>query len=179
MVARHRRRLGVMNIRLPPLLVNIYVIALAIPLAHWLLQPYIGYFNARTKVDDIRAVISIPTGDAVTQASAQTGIEQTARTADGYRTTFGTHRPRRTSRTPAHQMQASQGDLPTNEAGQIVTRSRVYADVNGNMPDAYSNYDNLQVEWGSQENYEIIRKIGRGKYSEVFEGVNVANSKSC
>ncbi|KAJ1854071.1 Casein kinase II subunit alpha [Coemansia sp. RSA 1853] len=76
-------------------------------------------------------------------------------------------------------MQASQGDLPTNEAGQIVTRSRVYADVNGNMPDAYSNYDNLQVEWGSQENYEIVRKIGRGKYSEVFEGVNVDNNKAC
>lgn len=25
----------------------------------------------------------------------------------------------------------------------------------------------------SQENYEVIRKIGRGKYSEVFEGVDI------
>jgi casein kinase II subunit alpha len=26
----------------------------------------------------------------------------------------------------------------------------------------------------SQENYEIIKKIGRGKYSEVYEGINTA-----
>ena len=29
------------------------------------------------------------------------------------------------------------------------------------------------------ENYEIVRKIGRGKYSEVFEGINVANNEKC
>ena len=23
--------------------------------------------------------------------------------------------------------------------------------------------------WGDQDNYEVIRKLGRGKYSEVFE----------
>lgn len=34
--------------------------------------------------------------------------------------------------------------------------------------------DNLSVQWGTQDNYEILRKVGRGKYSEVFEGVNVA-----
>lgn len=27
------------------------------------------------------------------------------------------------------------------------------------------------------ENYELIRKIGRGKYSEVYEGINVTNDK--
>lgn len=25
------------------------------------------------------------------------------------------------------------------------------------------------MNWGDQEDYEVIRKIGRGKYSEVFE----------
>jgi hypothetical protein len=30
-----------------------------------------------------------------------------------------------------------------------------------------SRKDNLQVQWGSQEHYEIVRKVGRGKYSEV------------
>ena len=29
----------------------------------------------------------------------------------------------------------------------------------------------------SQENYEIIKKIGRGKYSEVYEGINTATSE--
>lgn len=27
--------------------------------------------------------------------------------------------------------------------------------------------DNLVVQWGVQDNYEIVRKVGRGKYSEV------------
>lgn len=31
---------------------------------------------------------------------------------------------------------------------------------------AYAS-DNLVVQWGSQDNYEIVRKVGRGKYSEV------------
>ncbi|KAG5648206.1 Activated CDC42 kinase 1 [Asterophora parasitica] len=39
--------------------------------------------------------------------------------------------------------------------------------------------DNLQVQWGSQDHYEIVRKVGRGKYSEVFEGVNVVTEEKC
>jgi casein kinase II subunit alpha len=31
----------------------------------------------------------------------------------------------------------------------------------------------------TQDNYEVIRKVGRGKYSEVFEGMNVANNTKC
>jgi serine/threonine protein kinase len=31
---------------------------------------------------------------------------------------------------------------------------------------------------GTQDNYEILRKVGRGKYSEVFEGVNVAGASA-
>ncbi|KAG1463103.1 hypothetical protein G6F46_001049 [Rhizopus delemar] len=57
--------------------------------------------------------------------------------------------------------------------------ARCYADVNSKLPPSYWDYDNLQVEWGSQENYEIIRKVGRGKYSEVFEGINIANNEKC
>jgi casein kinase II subunit alpha len=30
-----------------------------------------------------------------------------------------------------------------------------------------------------QDNYEIIRKVGRGKYSEVFEGMNVVTNERC
>jgi casein kinase II subunit alpha len=63
--------------------------------------------------------------------------------------------------------------------------------------------DNLQVQWGSQDHYEIVRKVGRGKYSEVrvlrqavfllhpliivqpagiyqvFEGINVVSEEKC
>lgn len=27
----------------------------------------------------------------------------------------------------------------------------------------------LLQQWGDQDNYEVVRKVGRGKYSEVFE----------
>ncbi|KAI7873190.1 casein kinase II subunit alpha [Mucor mucedo] len=57
--------------------------------------------------------------------------------------------------------------------------ARCYADVNAKMPTAYWDYDNLQVEWGTQDNYEIIRKVGRGKYSEVFQGINITNNQQC
>jgi hypothetical protein len=44
---------------------------------------------------------------------------------------------------------------------------RVYADVNVHRPREYWDYEALTVNWGDQEDYEVIRKIGRGKYSEV------------
>ncbi|KAJ3348319.1 Casein kinase II subunit alpha [Entophlyctis luteolus] len=57
--------------------------------------------------------------------------------------------------------------------------ARIYADVNAGKPREYWDYDNLNIVWGNQENYEIIRKIGRGKYSEVFDGINVTNNSKC
>lgn len=38
--------------------------------------------------------------------------------------------------------------------------ARVYADVNANMPRAYWDYDSVNISWGVQENYEVVRKIG-------------------
>jgi casein kinase II subunit alpha len=37
--------------------------------------------------------------------------------------------------------------------------------------------ENLNFLYRSQENYEIIKKIGRGKYSEVYEGINTLNNE--
>ena len=36
------------------------------------------------------------------------------------------------------------------------------------------DYESLQVQWGEQDDYEVVRKVGRGKYSEVFEGIQVS-----
>ena len=85
-----------------------------------------------------------------------------------------------------------------------MSRARVYPDVNTKRPREYWDYENLTITWGcvfvlpfsraqlcvrpppaahsvyrDQENYEVIRKIGRGKYSEVFDGINVVSGERC
>ncbi|CDK25038.1 unnamed protein product [Kuraishia capsulata CBS 1993] len=51
--------------------------------------------------------------------------------------------------------------------------ARVYTWANKNKPEDYFDYENISISWGSPEKYEIIRKVGRGKYSEVFEGYEI------
>ena len=50
----------------------------------------------------------------------------------------------------------------------MMSRARVYADVSATRPREMWDYDNYEIEWGSQDDYEVVRKVGRGKYSEVF-----------
>ncbi len=57
--------------------------------------------------------------------------------------------------------------------------ARVYADVNSKKPRSYSDYENFKISWRPQDDYEVFRRIGRGKYSEVFEGRNTANKQKC
>lgn len=65
------------------------------------------------------------------------------------------------------------------QRGGQVSVATVYTDVNIHRPPDYWDYDNLQVRWGNQDDYEVVRKVGRGKYSEVFEGVNIVNDEKC
>lgn len=46
--------------------------------------------------------------------------------------------------------------------------SRVYVDAVPN--EEYADYDSFSPSWSPPDDYEIVRKLGRGKYSEVFEG---------
>jgi casein kinase II subunit alpha len=57
------------------------------------------------------------------------------------------------------------------------SQSRVYADANAHKPREYWDYESHIVEWGNQDDYQIVRKLGRGKYSEVFEGINTVNNE--
>jgi len=57
--------------------------------------------------------------------------------------------------------------------------SRYHAYANDKKPKEYWDYENMNLQWGDQENYEVVRKVGRGKYSEVFEGINVTNGEKC
>jgi len=65
------------------------------------------------------------------------------------------------------------------KARTVKSRARVYAEVNQHRPSEYWNYEALTVNWGDQDDYEVVKKIGRGKYSEVFEGVNMTNNEKC
>ena len=93
----------------------------------------------------------------------------------------------------------------------MMSRARVYADVNVTRPKDYWDYETLSIQWGwaaqrrcslhawdaaghhvmggskhcvrcpcrNQDDYEVVRKVGRGKYSEVFEGINTVNNQKC
>ncbi|KAF5463688.1 hypothetical protein F2P56_013836, partial [Juglans regia] len=63
--------------------------------------------------------------------------------------------------------------------GAMSSKARVYAEVNVVRPKEYWDYESLTVQWGDQDDYEVVRKVGRGKYSEVFEGLNVNSNERC
>jgi casein kinase II subunit alpha len=52
-------------------------------------------------------------------------------------------------------------------------------DLPPTRPKEYWDYESLVINYNTQDNYEIVKKIGRGKYSEVFEGVNIVNNEKC
>jgi len=58
--------------------------------------------------------------------------------------------------------------------------ARCHIHYNANQPRAYWDYNSYEVQWGSPEQYAILTKIGRGKYSDVFQGVNTeTNARVC
>mmetsp|Transcript_23848 Transcript_23848/g.60283 ORF Transcript_23848/g.60283 Transcript_23848/m.60283 type:complete len:345 (-) Transcript_23848:1447-2481(-) len=67
----------------------------------------------------------------------------------------------------------------SRKANALRTVARVYSQVNVERPREYWDYESLAINWGEQDDYEVYRKIGRGKYSEVFEGFNVVNGEKC
>jgi casein kinase II subunit alpha len=59
------------------------------------------------------------------------------------------------------------------------SKARVYSEINVVRPKEYWEYEALNVQWGFQDEYEVVRKVGRGKYSEVFEGVHCTDNEKC
>lgn len=59
--------------------------------------------------------------------------------------------------------------------GVPFVRPRYYSEVNAKRSREYWDYENLSVNWGNQDDYEIVRKIGRGKYCEAFEGLHLSS----
>ncbi|KAJ5072720.1 casein kinase ii subunit alpha [Anaeramoeba ignava] len=57
--------------------------------------------------------------------------------------------------------------------------SRVYPDVNTQQPKDYWDYENYSIKWGKTSNFEINDYVGRGKYSDVFEGFDKTTGNKC
>ena len=93
-------------------------------------------------------------------------------------------RASRLARPRLHHAAAPAGKL-AQRIGKAVRRagaasvSRVYPDVNESAPRDYWDYEALAVTWGDQDAYEVVKKVGRGKYSEVFEGVKTSSDERC
>ena len=56
--------------------------------------------------------------------------------------------------------------------GALRTVARCYAERAASQPKEYWN-DAVAVEWGAMERYEVLQQLGKGKYGEVFEGVDL------
>ncbi|KAM0951460.1 putative protein kinase CMGC-CK2 family [Dioscorea sansibarensis] len=80
---------------------------------------------------------------------------------------------------PSFNASHSIGDSFVGISRDPMSKARVYADINVLRPKEYWDYESLTLQWGEQDDYEVVRKVGRGKYSEVFEGVNVSNNERC
>ena len=49
-------------------------------------------------------------------------------------------------------------------------RPKYYADACESKPPGYANYNSVDIHWGRIEDYSVGTKLGRGKYSEVYDG---------
>ncbi|CCE64337.1 hypothetical protein TPHA_0H01300 [Tetrapisispora phaffii CBS 4417] len=66
------------------------------------------------------------------------------------------------------------------KSGRVYSVARVYKEECEKRPQEYWDYEQgVTIDWGEISNYEIINKIGRGKYSEVFSGRCITNNHSC
>eukprot|EP00758_Cryptobia_borreli_P009207 Tbor_TRINITY_DN5457_c1_g6::TRINITY_DN5457_c1_g6_i1::g.24097::m.24097/K03097/CSNK2A; casein kinase II subunit alpha len=64
---------------------------------------------------------------------------------------------------------------PPPETGHL----HPHALVSQYMPQEFWNYETSTLDWGKVDPYEVMQKIGRGKYSEVFRGRNRDNNQMC
>lgn len=58
---------------------------------------------------------------------------------------------------------------------KVWSEARVYSDANEIRGQRYWDYENTSIEWkANNSQYEVECKVGRGKYSEVFQGVQLS-----
>ena len=60
----------------------------------------------------------------------------------------------------------------TPTAERPAEKGHPYANACLRFPAEYYEYERFRIHWGSPDPYLLSRKIGRGKYSEVFTATN-------
>lgn len=58
-------------------------------------------------------------------------------------------------------------------------KHHAYANVHKKKPLEFFDYDNVNVSRRSQDDFEIVRPIGEGMFSEVFQGVDKKTNQLC
>ena len=57
---------------------------------------------------------------------------------------------------------------------RVWSEARVYTNINKQRTEEYWDYENTTIDWSTNtKSYEIENKVGRGKYSEVFQGIKL------
>jgi casein kinase II subunit alpha len=54
----------------------------------------------------------------------------------------------------------------------LITVSRIYADVNQARGEQWYNHKSFEPQWNPPDNYSLVKKVGRGKYSTVFKAMH-------
>ncbi|BAM41857.1 uncharacterized protein TOT_040000929 [Theileria orientalis strain Shintoku] len=93
---------------------------------------------------------------------------------------------RQVSQPVSYQQQYYQQDMVQQQYdtnGQVLGSDllipKYYAYVNQELGQGHWDYENISLKWSIPDPYEIIKKIGRGKFSEVFKGIDTRDNKDC
>nr|PVC52881.1 hypothetical protein MACL_00000460 [Theileria orientalis] len=76
-------------------------------------------------------------------------------------------------------MVQQQYDTNRQVLGSDLLIPKYYAYVNQELGEGHWDYENISLKWSIPDPYEIIKKIGRGKFSEVFKGIDTRDNKDC
>eukprot|EP00927_Polykrikos_kofoidii_P061558 TRINITY_DN56397_c0_g1_i1.p1 TRINITY_DN56397_c0_g1~~TRINITY_DN56397_c0_g1_i1.p1 ORF type:complete len:357 (+),score=46.97 TRINITY_DN56397_c0_g1_i1:53-1123(+) len=63
-----------------------------------------------------------------------------------------------------------------SESG-LTSLPRQYHNVNSLKPRGYWDYDIFSVNWGCQDSYGVCRKLGHGRYGEVYQGIKISSGE--
>ncbi|UKK02871.2 non-specific serine/threonine protein kinase [Theileria orientalis] len=80
----------------------------------------------------------------------------------------------------SQQQMAQPEYAPEGQAnGPLIVLPKYYSNANEEKGQEHWDYENISLKWSIPDPYEIMQKIGRGKFSEVFKGIDTRDKKDC